>query len=246
MVLYPAIDILGGKVVRLARGSYEEVTVYDDDPVAKAKSFAAVGASWVHVVDLDGAREGRPVNAPTIKEMVEKSGLHVEVGGGIRSMSSVKAYADAGVERIVLGTALVKDPGFAQRAIERYGTRIVAGIDASDGKVAVEGWLEVSELTAEQLALHYFDLGLRDVVYTDIARDGMQSGVDAEAYAAFAKKTNMNVSASGGVASIDDLVRLAQTGEVAGAIIGRALYEGSFTLTQAFQALEGIGGEKRC
>lgn len=237
MILYPAIDILDGKVVRLTQGDYDRVTVYSTDPVAQAADFAAQGATWIHVVDLDGAREGAPVNAPVIKRIAEETGIHIEVGGGIRSMSIAGAYHDAGVERIVLGTALVKDPGFSQRAIEWFGKAIVAGIDARDGSVATEGWLEVSEIPAVQLASHYRDLGIGDVVYTDIARDGMQAGIDARAYADFAEKTGMAVSASGGIATLDDLRALAGTGKVAGAIIGRALYEGAFTLSEALEAV---------
>ena len=240
MILYPAIDILDGKVVRLTQGSYDRVTIYEDDPVVQARSFAAEGAAWVHVVDLVGAREGKPVNAAVIERIVRDCSMRVEVGGGIRTMESVDAYRGAGVERIVLGTALVKDPAFAEEAIAAHGTHIVAGIDARGGKVATEGWLEVSELTAVELALHYRDLGITEVVYTDIARDGMQTGVDAEAYASFAQETGMNVSASGGIATLDDLRALAGTGQVAGAITGRALYEGAFSVSEALAALVTI------
>lgn len=240
MILYPAIDILDGKVVRLTQGSYDRVTIYEDDPVVQARSFAAEGAAWIHVVDLDGAREGKPVNAAVIERIVRDGGMRVEVGGGIRTMESVEAYRDAGVERIVLGTALVKDPAFAEEAVSAHGAHIVAGIDARGGKVATEGWLEVSELTAVELASHYHGLGVTDVVYTDIARDGMQTGVDAEAYASFAQETGMNVTASGGIATLDDLRALAATGKVAGAITGRALYEGAFSLSEALAALVTI------
>lgn len=237
MILYPAIDILGGKVVRLSQGDYDAATVYDDDPVAQARDFAAQGATWVHVVDLEGARGGATTCVETVRRIRAESGLKVEVGGGIRTMEAVESYASAGVERIVLGTALVKTPAFAEQAAHAFGERIVAGIDARDGRVATEGWLEVSEVSAVQLARHCRELGMRSVVYTDIARDGMQTGVDAVAYAEFARQTGMDVSASGGIASLDDLAALARTGRVAGVVVGRALYEGNFTVSKALRVI---------
>jgi phosphoribosylformimino-5-aminoimidazole carboxamide ribotide isomerase len=237
MILYPAIDILGGQVVRLSQGDYDAATVYEADPVVQAQRFAELGASWVHVVDLDGAREGRAVCAPTVERIRRESGLHVEVGGGVRSMDTVRSYADAGVERIVLGTALVKSPDFAREAIEAFGAAIVCGIDARSGKVATEGWLETTEVTAADLASHYHELGARAVVYTDISRDGMQTGIDVAGYVAFAEQTGMEVSASGGIATLADLEALAATGKVAGAVVGRALYEGAFSLEEALDVV---------
>ena len=178
MYLLPAIDILGGKAVRLAKGDYDRVTVYNDDPAAQAQAFEEEGATWLHVVDLDGARSGQPENIAIIERILKKTLLKVEVGGGIRSLDTIARLADAGVSRIVLGTSLVADPAFAEAAAARYGGLLTAGIDAKGGEVAVAGWREGAGVAAEELARHVAQLGFRHLVYTDIARDGMQTGVD--------------------------------------------------------------------
>lgn len=239
VILYPAIDILGGKAVRLAQGDYNRMTVYNDDPVNQAAEWQDQGASWIHVVDLDGARDGRPGNADVIARIVDSCDISVEVGGGIRSMESLDVYAQAGVKRFVLGTALVKNPDFARAATEKYGEAIVAGIDARDGRVATEGWLEGSDILAIELAKRYRAIGIRHTVYTDIARDGMQTGIDDAAYARFADATGMQVVASGGISTLDDLERLARAG-IPGAILGRALYEKSFTLREAIDLVSSL------
>ncbi len=242
MILVPAIDILGGRAVRLKKGDYDQVTVYNEDAVAQARAFEEAGAKRIHIVDLDGARDGAPTNMELIKRMVAEVGVEVEVGGGIRSMETIKRYADAGVRRIVLGSALVKDRAFAEEAAAAYGPMIVAGIDAKDGVVATEGWLDTADgIPADQLIDDLEEMGITNLVYTDIARDGMQCGIDADAYAAIANAhPNVKVTASGGVASLDDLRALKATGApIEGAITGRAVYEGAFTVEEGVAVCEG-------
>lgn len=242
MILVPAIDILDGRAVRLKKGDYDQVTVYNEDAVAQARAFEEAGAKRIHIVDLDGARDGAPTNMELIKRMVAEVGVEVEVGGGIRSMETIKRYADAGVRRIVLGSALVKDRAFAQEAAAAYGPMIVAGIDAKDGVVATEGWLDTADgVPADQLIDDLEEMGITNLVYTDIARDGMQCGIDADAYAAIANAhPNVKVTASGGVASLDDLRALKATGApIEGAITGRAVYEGAFTVEEGVAVCEG-------
>ena len=242
MILVPAIDILGGKAVRLKKGDYDQVTVYNDDAVAQAKAFEAAGAKRIHIVDLDGARDGAPTNVELISRIVAEVNVEVEVGGGIRSMETIKRYADAGVRRIVLGSALVKNRAFAEEAAKQYGPMIVAGIDAKDGIVATEGWLDTADgVPADQLIADLEAMGITSLVYTDIARDGMQCGIDADAYAAIANAhPSVAVTASGGVASLDDLRALIATGApIDGAITGRAVYDGAFTVEQGVAVCEG-------
>lgn len=245
MQLKPAIDILGGKAVRLAQGDYTKVTVYNDDPVEQARTFASQGASWLHVVDLDGARDGRPVNADAIERIVRETEMSVEVGGGIRTLDVIERYVSAGAARIVVGTALVRDPDMAARAAERFGDKIAAGVDAKGGQVAVEGWREGSGIAATELVGRLASLGIRHLIYTDIARDGMQTGIDVDAYAAIATASGVGVTASGGISTIDDLIALARAaaglagpGTIEGAITGRAVYEGAFTVADAISAIE--------
>ena len=242
MILVPAIDILGGKAVRLKKGDYSQVTVYNEDAVAQAAAFEAAGVERVHIVDLDGARDGAPTNMELIKRMVAELSCEVEVGGGIRTMEAIERYVDAGVRRVVLGSALVKNRAFAQEAAAKYGELIVAGIDAKDGIVATEGWLDTADgVPAEQLIADMEAMGIRNLVYTDIARDGMQTGLDAQAYADMALKfPGMKVTASGGLATLDDFRNLVATGApIDGAITGRALYEGVFTIEEALAACKG-------
>ena len=241
MILVPAIDILGGKAVRLKKGDYDQVTVYNEDAVAQARAFQQAGAERVHILDLDGARDGAPTNMELIKRMVAELSCEVEVGGGIRTMEAIQRYVDAGVRRVVLGSALVKDRAFAQQAAATYGPIIVAGVDAKDGIVATEGWLDTADgVPAEELIAQMQDMGIEHLVYTDIARDGMQTGLDAQAYADMARKfPNMKITASGGLATLDDLRNLVATGApIDGAIAGRALYEGVFTVEEGIQAIK--------
>lgn len=233
MDLLPAIDILDGKAVRLAKGDYKQVTVYHENPFEQALAFEADGASWIHVVDLDGAKTGIPQNISRIEQIVSKTSLRVETGGGIRSIETIERLAQAGAKRIVLGTSLVSDPEFAQEAIETYGDLLAAGIDAKSGEVAVSGWREGSGLSARDLVVSMADLGYRHLVYTDIARDGMQTGIDEQVYAKMAELFGNPVIASGGLAGIDDLVRLGDVADsIEGVIAGRAIYEGSLTVKE--------------
>ena len=238
MYLLPAIDILGGKAVRLAKGDYNLVTVYNDDPVAQARLFEEQGASWIHVVDLDGARTGNPLNIAVVERIVRETSLSVEIGGGIRSLETLRRLVDVGAARMVLGTALVNDPELARAAVEAVGgDRLTAGIDAKGGEVAVSGWIEGSGVAATDLARAMGEAGFRHVVYTDIARDGMQTGIDPAAYVAMAHAFGHPVIASGGVASVADIERLAPVAEsIEGVITGRAVYEGTLSVADGVAA----------
>ena len=237
MYILPAIDILDGKAVRLAKGDYDQVTVYNDDPVDQARAFEEAGASWIHMVDLNGARTGHSDNGATIERILAATSLKVEVGGGIRTMETIERYLQAGASRLVLGTALVRDPAFAQAAVERYGDALACGIDAKAGEVAIAGWREGSGIAAGELAQRMAALGYKHLVYTDIARDGMQTGIDEQAYVEMARAFGHPVIASGGVAGIDDIRRLTQVSEhIEGVIAGRAIYEGSLDLVEAIEA----------
>ncbi len=238
MYLLPAIDILGGRAVRLAKGDYSQVTVYNDDPVDQARRFEAQGATWVHVVDLDGARSGIPENIAIVERIVRETSLKVEIGGGIRTLDVLDRLADAGAARMVLGTALVNDPELARAAVERVGgDRLTAGIDAKGGEVAVSGWIEGSGVCATDLARAMGKAGFRHIVYTDIARDGMQTGLDTQAYAQMAEAFGHPVIASGGVASVSDIERLAPIApSIEGVITGRAVYEGTLTVADGVAA----------
>lgn len=238
MYLLPAIDILGGKAVRLAKGDYEQATVYNDDPVAQARAFVEAGAEWVHVVDLDGARSGEPQNIAIVERIVRETSLKVEIGGGVRSLETLQRLVDAGAARVVLGTALVNNPELAEAAVKLVGgDRLTAGIDAKDGEVAVSGWLEGSGVAATELARAMAQVGFRHVVYTDIARDGMQTGIDPAAYVRMAEAFGHPVIASGGVASVADIERLAPVASsIEGVITGRAIYEGALTVQDGVAA----------
>lgn len=234
MYLLPAIDILEGHAVRLAKGDYNRVTVYNENPVEQAKAFEAAGATWVHVVDLDGARTGDTVNLPVIEQILRKTFLKVEVGGGIRSISSIEKLEAVGVERIVLGTSLVKDPAFADEAIGRFGKLLAAGIDARAGEVAIDGWEKGAGIKADDLVKSVAAKGFKHLIYTDIARDGMQVGIDADVYAHMAEAFGHAVTASGGIAGMEDIERLGDTADaIEGIIIGRALYEHAIDLRDA-------------
>lgn len=239
MILFPAIDLLGAKVVRLRRGKRSEVDVYSDDPVAVARDFAARGAAWIHVVDLSSAFEedesACTANAQAIAGIASISGVKVDVGGGVRSLGRIDELAGLGASRIALGTALVRDPDFARQAAARFGELLCADVAAQDGRVAVNGWREEASMGADELVGELASMGFRHLVFTDIARDGMQTGVNAAAYRHIAEVAGFPVIASGGVATLGDLRALAALGDgvIEGAICGRALYEGAFTLEEA-------------
>jgi phosphoribosylformimino-5-aminoimidazole carboxamide ribotide isomerase len=241
VIVFPAIDILGGRAVRLAQGDYDRVTVYNQDPVAQAREFAEAGAEWLHVVDLDGAREGVPGNIESVERIIAEVGLPVQTGGGIRTIATLQRLADAGVSRMVLGTKLATDRDFVVEAVERFGDAITAGIDARDGMVAVEGWREGTSTPASELVAELRELGIGHLVYTDISRDGMQTGVNVDEYEQIAEVAGFPVIASGGVSTLNDFAALAALGPdtIEGAITGRALYEGAFKLKHAIRAARG-------
>ncbi|MCI9495173.1 MAG: 1-(5-phosphoribosyl)-5-[(5-phosphoribosylamino)methylideneamino]imidazole-4-carboxamide isomerase [Adlercreutzia mucosicola] len=241
MYLLPAIDILDGRAVRLARGDYDAVTVYHDDPALQAQLFEEDGASWIHVVDLNGAKSGNPDNIEVVRRILARTKLKVEVGGGVRSLEVADRLLDAGATRVILGTALVRDPDFAQAAIEKFGAdALVAGIDAKAGEAAVAGWTEGSGVAAADLARRMAGLGYEHIVYTDIARDGMQTGVENSAYARMAAAFGNPVIVSGGIATAADIAALAPIADaVEGVIAGRAIYEGSLSVADGVAACQG-------
>lgn len=238
MILYPAIDLKDGAVVRLARGAMDAATKYSDDPAAQAASFAAAGAQWLHVVDLDGAISGRAVNAEAVDAILGAVRIPVQLGGGIRTIERAAGWIEKGVARIVLGTAALKDPDFVRQACKAFPGKVAIGLDARNGKVAVEGWAETSDIAVADLARRFEDVGVEAVIHTDIDRDGMLSGVNVEATAALARAVKLPVIASGGVASLDDLRALKQVkAGIAGVISGRALYDGRLDLRAALALL---------
>lgn len=249
MILFPAIDLVAGKVVRLERGDRSRMTVYSDDPAAVAREFVAQGAQWIHVVDLSAAFEedakARAANDAAIRAICQVEGMRVDVGGGVRTLARIQELADLGCARIALGTALVRDPEFARAAAAEFGELLVADVAARDGQVKVNGWREGVARSLEDVVGELAALGFRHLVFTDIARDGMQTGVDVRAYAQVARLAGFPVVASGGISTLDDIRALAALGPeiVEGAITGRALYEGAFTLADALAAAQGGAGE---
>lgn len=232
MTIYPAIDLLGGKCVRLVHGDYDSSTVYGEDPGAMAATFRDQGAEWIHAVDLDGAKAGEPVNVGAIEAIVA-CGLPVQVGGGIRNEESIERMLELGVRRVILGSVLVRDAEFARRAFARYGDRIVAGIDAKNGLVATQGWLETSSTTAGDLAKQMVDAGARLFVFTDIGRDGTLAGPNLGALSEFMEAAGVPVIASGGVGEESDIVLLrAMEPTPEGVIVGKAIYEGRIDLSR--------------
>jgi phosphoribosylformimino-5-aminoimidazole carboxamide ribotide isomerase len=233
--LYPAIDLTAGQVVRLKRGDMAEATVYAEDPAVQALAFAEQGFAWLHVVDLDGAFAGRPANAQAVSRIVDAVSLPIQLGGGIRNMATVEAWLEGGVSRVILGSAAVKDPPLVRQACRAFPGRVAVGIDARGGMVATEGWAETSNLSARELALRLEDAGAAAIIYTDIERDGMLSGVNLEATRALAEALATPVIASGGIAGLADLVALkaAAPAGIAGAILGRALYAGRIEAREA-------------
>ena len=235
MYIYPAIDLYGGKAVRLFKGDYAQMTVYSDDPVSVAKDFAAAGASHIHLVDLEGAKIGRPANLSTIAKIVETTGLFAEVGGGIRDMETVDSYLSIGVSRVILGTAAVKDPDFLKEALAKYDEKIAVGVDLKDGLVAIKGWTETSDLKAEDFFIQMQNLGIKTIICTDISRDGAMKGTNRELYRDLSAKFDIDLIASGGVSSMEDVKALAEM-KLHGAIIGKAYYIGAVDLKEAVEA----------
>ena len=238
MYLIPAIDLIGGKAVRLKKGDYQQVTVYSDSPVEVAKSFEEAGAKFLHVVDLDGAKEGTTTNFETICDILRQTKLSVEIGGGIRDIQTVQKYVEAGADRVILGTAAVTDPSFLQEAVEKYGEHITVGVDIKDGMVAIKGWTEVSKLSCFDFCRSLQELGVKTVICTDISKDGMMSGTNLTLYQKLATAFSMDIIASGGVSSEED-IRALMNMKVFGAILGKALYTGAIDLKQAILMTEG-------
>lgn len=237
MQIYPAIDLKNKQVVRLYKGDYAKVTVYSDNPVATALSFKEAGAGNIHLVDLDGAKEGSPVNYGVIKDIVSETQLFAEVGGGIRDMRRIENYLKAGAGRVILGTAALENPDFLAEAVKEFGGSVAVGIDAKDGKVATRGWLDVSDIDAAEFAVRVRDAGVKTIIYTDISKDGTLSGTNMEVYGKLVKIGGLNVIASGGITYIDEIRQLARVG-VYGAILGKALYAGLLNLADALRAAE--------
>ncbi len=234
MIIFPAIDLFEGKAVRLLKGDYNQMTIYSDDPAMFARDFAKKGATHIHLVDLEGARYGTTPNLSIIKSISESTELFVEVGGGIRSMDTVDKYLSAGVDRVILGTAAVKDRHFLLDALEKYGEKIAVGIDIKDGNVAIKGWTETANITAEDFCADMERIGVCTVICTDISRDGAMQGANHGLYKTLSEKFRMNFIASGGISSIEDVKALAEM-QLHGAIVGKAYYIGAIDLVKAIE-----------
>ena len=237
MILYPAIDLKDGQAVRLLRGAMDAATVFNDDPAAQARAFAEAGCSWLHLVDLNGAFAGTPVNGAAVEAILDAVTVPVQLGGGIRDMATIEAWLERGIARVILGTVAVENPDLVREAAARFPGRIAVGLDARDGRVATRGWAEETDMLVGDLAQSFADAGVAAIIYTDINRDGAMGGPNVAATAALARATDIPVIASGGVSSLRDLVALRDTGVIAGAISGRALYDGALDLSAALKAL---------
>jgi phosphoribosylformimino-5-aminoimidazole carboxamide ribotide isomerase len=238
MILYPAIDLKDGQCVRLLRGEMDAATVFSDDPAAQAAAFEAAGCDWLHLVDLNGAFAGRPVNADAVEAILARVSVPAQLGGGLRDMATIEGWLAKGLARVILGTAAVEDPGLVRAAARAFPGQVAVGLDAREGRVATRGWAEATDLAVTDIARRFEDAGIAAIVYTDIARDGVMQGPNVEATAALARAVSVPVIASGGVSSLADLAALKATGVIAGAISGRALYDGAIDLAQAIALLK--------
>lgn len=238
MILYPAIDLKDGQCVRLLRGEMAMATVFGDDPAAQALKFQAAGCQWLHLVDLNGAFAGAPVNSAAVEAILKQISVPAQLGGGIRDMATIAMWLEKGLARVILGTVAVEDPGLVREAARAFPGQVAVGIDARGGFVATKGWATATTIQATDLARSYEDAGVAALIYTDIDRDGAMGGPNIEATAALAAAVNIPVIASGGVSSMTDLIALRDTGLIAGAISGRALYDGTIDLAVAIQALQ--------
>lgn len=234
MIILPAIDLYEGKAVRLYKGDYDNMTVYSENPVEIAEDFRNCGATHIHMVDLEGAKDGTTPNLGIVKQVAEETGLFVEIGGGIRSMETVKAYLSAGVSRVILGTAAVNDEEFLKKAVAEYGSAIAVGADVKDGYVAIKGWLEKSQYTLDRFMEKMQRLGVETIICTDISKDGAMKGTNLKLYRELSEKFSMNIIASGGVSSMEDVKELKKM-DVHGAIIGKAYYTGAIDLREAIE-----------
>jgi phosphoribosylformimino-5-aminoimidazole carboxamide ribotide isomerase len=245
VILFPAIDLKDGQCVRLKLGDMAQATVFSDDPAAQAKSFEAQGFEWVHLVDLNGAFEGRPVNAAAVEAILKRVRLPLQLGGGIRSLGQIEEWLTKGIRRVILGTVALRDPSLVREACRLFPGRIAVGIDAKGGRVAVEGWAETSELTAIDVAVRFADAGVSTIIFTDIDRDGVLKGLNIESTLELARAVAIPVIASGGLASMDDIHRLLQPDcrILEGAISGRALYDGRIDVQEALRLIREV---RRC
>ncbi len=239
MILYPAIDLKDGQAVRLLRGEMDQATVFNTDPAAQARAFQDAGAAWLHLVDLNGAFEGKPVNGAAVEAILADTDLPAQLGGGIRDMATIEMWLARGIARVILGTVAVEDPGLVRAAARAFPGQVAVGLDARKGRVATRGWAEETDIGVTDLARAFEDAGVAAIIYTDIDRDGAMGGPNVAATADLARATRIPVIASGGVASLDDLVALKNTGVIAGAISGRALYDGAIDLATALETLAG-------
>lgn len=232
MNLFPAIDLIDGKAVRLYKGDYAQMTVYSDCPLDVAKDFQKKGATHIHMVDLEGAKSGETPNLHTVKQVVDQTDLFVEIGGGIRNMETVEKYLEIGVNRVILGTAAVENEALVKEAVEKYGSKIAVGADVRDGYVSIKGWTQNSNFTLQEFCKKMQDLGVKYMICTDISKDGAMAGTNREMYKALSKEFSMNITASGGVSSLEDIQALTEMGLYA-AIIGKAYYTGDIDLSEA-------------
>lgn len=238
MILYPAIDLKDGQAVRLVHGDMAQSTVFNDDPAAQAKSFVAAGCTWLHLVDLNGAFAGTPVNAAPVEAILKACDVPAQLGGGIRDMATIESWLDKGIARVILGTVAVENPELVREAARRFPEQIAVGIDARNGFVATKGWAEETDVEVTTLAKSFEDAGVAAIIYTDILRDGAMGGPNVNATSALAQAVDIPVIASGGVSSLSDLIALKETDVISGAISGRALYDGAIDLAAALAALE--------
>lgn len=237
MLIFPAIDLYNGCAVRLLHGDYAQMTVYSENPLEVAADFAKCGAKWVHMVDLEGAKDGTTPHLPLVQQVKAETGLKVEVGGGIRSRETIAAYLDAGIDRVILGTSAITDPELLEWAVGTYGERIAVGVDIKDGRPAIKGWLEQADITADELFERLQKLQVATVICTDISRDGAMRGANRELYADLAARYGMDIIASGGVSDMGDVRALSELG-LYGGIIGRAYYNGAINLAEAVEAVQ--------
>lgn len=234
MILFPAIDLYEGKAVRLYKGDYQNMTVYSDQPLMIAKDFEAAGATHIHMVDLEGAKDGTTPNLAIVRQVARQTGLFVEIGGGIRNMATVETYLEAGVSRIILGTAAVNDEAFLMDTAARYPGKIAVGADVKDGHIAIKGWMETSKVTLDAFLQRMESIGIRNVICTDISKDGAMKGTNLELYRDLSRKYDLNITASGGVSTLADIAALREM-DLYGAIIGKAYYTGAIDLVRALE-----------
>lgn len=234
MIIFPAIDIIGGKAVRLFKGDYKQMTVYNENPIEVAFDFKRQGATHIHLVDLEGAKQGGTPNIKTVKAIRNSTDLFVEIGGGIRNIETVETYLSAGVDRVILGTAAVNDEPFLKTALDRYGDKITVGVDIKDGFVAIKGWLENSQFSGMEFSEKMQTLGVSNIICTDISKDGAMKGTNLELYRAMSEKLSLKITASGGVSNMNDIVALREM-NLYGAIIGKAYYTGAINLKKAIE-----------